>query len=387
MDPSRQRGWLIEAGVVVATAAWPLVLWYQHRAGEFAWPGRERLAVELLATVLALGALAWRHRHPTAVALVILPLSASAFAVVPAFVALFTVAVHRERRAVVAIAAGYLAAALAGAAVLDPPESWLPHVATIAAFHALPVTLGMVRASRLALLREYEDRARRAEAEQQLRVDQARRLERQRIAREMHDVVAHRLSLVSLHAGALTYRSNAFGQDVAEAAEVIRTSTHEALDELRGLIGVLREAPESAEPERPQPTLADVPALLDRCRAAGTRLTVHDTADGADSLPPAIGLAAYRVLEEGLTNAAKHAPDAPVAVTMDGRAGDRLLVEVANPLPLPLGAGRDRHRTIPGANAGLVGLVERVTLAGGRLEHGPTQDARFRLRAELPWRE
>lgn len=384
MERTRRCDLLPDALIVVATAAWPLLLAQEVQAGAYSWPTGGRLALEIGATLVALVVLSWRRRHPVVVAVAILPLAVSAFAVVPAFVALYTVAALRRCSTAILLAGGYLVVSLGAAAVLDPPESWGPRVLMLAAFHAVPVAFGMVRNARMALLQELEDRATRAEAEQQMRVDRARRLERQRMAREMHDVVAHRISLVSLHAGALSYRPDATPEEVADAAEVIRASANEALEELRTVIGFLREAPEDEDPERPQPTLADVPDLFERCRATGARLTVHEQ-PVAPQLPATVERTAYRVLEEGLTNAAKHAPGSSVEVTLGPVPDGGVEVEVANLLPLPHRNGDGARVSVPGSGAGLVGLVERVELAGGDLTYGPTDDGRFRLRAEIPW--
>ena len=125
---------------------------------------------------------------------------------------------------------------------------------------------GMFVRARRQLIVSLRDRAERAEAEQQLRVAQARQLERTRIAREMHDVLAHRISLLSLHAGALEFRPDAPPEEVARAAGVIRASAHDALQDLREVIGVLRAETtgEATHRSRPQPTLADLPALVAR---------------------------------------------------------------------------------------------------------------------------
>jgi signal transduction histidine kinase len=388
MAPNRRRELLSDVAIAAATAAWPLLLAQEVEAGTYTWPTGGRLAVEIAATLVALLLLWWRRRHPVGVAIAILPVVVSAFAVVPAFVALYAVAAYRRWTVATVVAVGYLGVSLGAAAVFDPPEAWWPRILMLAAFHAVPVAFGMVRNARLALLRELEDRATRAETEQQMWVDRARRLERQRIAREMHDVVAHRISLVSLHAGALSYRSDATPDEVADAAEVIRTSANEALEELRDVIAVLRDAPDDVEPEPPQPTLADLPVLLERCRATGARLTVREQ-PVVPSLPTTVERTAYRVIEEGLTNAAKHAPGSTVEVAVGPARHGGVEVEVANLLPIPHrdGDGEGARAGVPGSGAGLVGLVERVALAGGDLTYGPTEDGRFRLRAEIPWVE
>jgi signal transduction histidine kinase len=196
----------------------------------------------------------------------------------------------------------------------------------------------------------------------------------------MHDVLAHRISLLSLHAGALEIRPDAAPAEVAGAAGVIRASAHQALQDLREVIGVLREEPAGDPgPERPQPTLRELPALVEESRAAGTTVRLDLTVDPA-AVPGLTGRTAYRIVQEGLTNARKHAPGAVVAVTIGGTAGDGLSVAVRNPWPPP-----GHEAAIPGAGTGLIGLAERAALAGGRLEHGHRGDHEFALTAWLPW--
>jgi signal transduction histidine kinase len=206
--------------------------------------------------------------------------------------------------------------------------------------------------------------------------DAARAAERRRIAREMHDVLAHRLSLLSVHAGALEFRPDAPPEEVAEAATVIRESARAALDELRGVIGVLREDESLTEP--PQPAIADLAALVEESRAAGMRITARiELGDAAPTA--AAGRSAYRIVQEGLTNARKHAPGAAVTLTVEAPDGD-LRVEVHSLAPVAVASASP----LPGAGTGLIGLAERVTLAGGELESGVDPAGAFVLRARLP---
>ncbi|MFF0310048.1 sensor histidine kinase [Streptosporangium sp. NPDC004379] len=237
---------------------------------------------------------------------------------------------------------------------------------------------GALARSRRALLASLRERARRAEAEQGRRIAEARMAERRRIAREMHDVLAHRLSLVATHAGALEYRPDSSPEQLARAAGVVRSGVHQALEELRQVIGLLREEDDLLEEPEPQPTLADLPRLVAEARQAGQDVRVADETAGAVP-PPAAGRTGYRVVQEGLTNARKHAPGQPVEVLLRGSPGTRLLIDVRNPLPAPGPAP-----AVPGGGVGLVGLTERVRLAGGRLDHQNT-GGRFLLRAWLPW--
>jgi signal transduction histidine kinase len=221
----------------------------------------------------------------------------------------------------------------------------------------------------------------RAEREQQLRVQQARDLERTRIAREMHDVLAHRLSLLSMHAGALEFRPDAPPAEVAQAAGVVRASARQALEDLREVIGVLRDGTDGDAGTRPLPTLGDLPALVEESRRAGVRVRAEYRVTDLAEVPLATGRTAYRVVQEGLTNVRKHAPGTVATVQVEGGPGLGLTVEVRNPPP----AGTEHAVPLPGAGTGLVGLLERISLSSGRLEHGWTADGDFRLRATLPW--
>ena len=243
---------------------------------------------------------------------------------------------------------------------------------------AVAIGWGLFARTRRQLVASLHERAQRLEAEQLLRVEQARDAERRRIAREMHDVLGHRLSLLSLHAGALEFRRDASPEEMAQAAGVIRASGQAALEELRAVIGLLREQDDGASLEAPQPTLAQIPDLLDESRAAGMDVRLEQRA-AANGVPPAVGRAAFRVLQEALTNARKHAPGAPVTVRLD--PGPPLVLEVVNDRPSEL--LDDEH--LPGAGLGLVGLAERVTLADGSFEHGDDAAGRFVVRATLPW--
>jgi signal transduction histidine kinase len=238
----------------------------------------------------------------------------------------------------------------------------------------------MFRRSRRQAQRE---RARRAEAEEQLRIEQIRYAERTRIAREMHDVLAHRISLLSLHAGALEFRPDAPPEQVARAAAVIRASAHQALEDLRAVIGVLRDGTDGPGPQPPQPTLTALPGLLEESRAAGMRVHAQVRLPDPAAVPDAIGRHALRIVQEALTNARKHASSAPVELLLDGAPGHGLTIDVRNPTPA-LATGEPK---IPGTGAGLLGLTERATLSGGRLEHGLDEHGDFRLHAWLPWPE
>src|SRR5580692_1344177 len=285
-----------------------------------------------------------------------------------------------------------VAAAVAGAGVVGLliRELWRPigslsslwWVVLVLVAEAALVGWGELSRARQALLNSLREQARRAESEQASRVAEARAAERASIAREMHDVLAHRLSLLATYAGALEYRPDAPPEQLARAAGVVRAGVHQALDELREVIGVLRDD-DPAAVARPQPGLSDLKGLVEETRDAGTPVDLIDRISKPGELPDALGRTAYRIVQEGLTNTRKHAPGRPARLLLDGRPGDRLLVELTN----PVGPANPDEPSLNGSGTatGLIGLTERVRLAGGEIDHGAAPDGEFLLRALLPW--
>jgi len=318
-------------------------------------------------------------RWPVPGALALAVLAALSPAATPA-ATLGTLYVAQRRPLAIAVAAGgadVVAHLIRG---LWRPNGSLPYgwwaVLVIAAGAAL-VGWGQGARARQALLASLRERARRAEAEQASRVAEARVAERARIAREMHDVLAHRLSLLATYAGALEYRPDAPPEQLARAAGVVRTGVHQALDELREVITVLRDD-DDVDGKHPLPGLADLDGLIAETRDAGTAVHVTRRVTQPEDLPGGLGRTAYRVVQEGLTNARKHAPGQPVRVLLAGKPGGRLVVELANPVG-------PADPVINGSGTGLIGLTERVRLAGGEIDHTISADGEFVLRAWLPW--
>ncbi|MFD3724133.1 sensor histidine kinase [Streptomyces sp. NPDC058671] len=323
-----------------------------------------------------------RRRWPTALAVALCLVTA----VVPVaggalLASLFSLAVRRPFREVAWIATFGVVGSVVSVFVRPDPETPTGlNVALSLALVLLVTAWGMLVRSRRQLVEALRERARRAEAEAELRVAQAQRLARESIAREMHDVLAHRLTLLSVHAGALEFRPDAPPEQVARAAGVIRDSAHDALQDLREIIGVLRAPGENGDGgNRPQPTLATLGALIAESRAAGAEVVLDTTVEDPAAVPAATGRTVYRITQEALTNARKHAPGTKVTVTVRGRPGEGLTVGVHNPAP----GGPVPH--VPGSGQGLIGLAERAALAGGRLDHGPGPDGGFTLHAWLPW--
>lgn len=307
-----------------------------------------------------------------------------------------TAARVRDRRLVAVSAAALVALAWGRSAVpfLDLAELLSFAVFTGAVFVGLPVAAGAYLGTRRDLLVELRSRAERAETEQHLRAQKARVGERARIAQEMHDVLAHKISLVVLHAGALEVQAGASPAEVQRVAGLIRTTARQSMEELRGVLGVLRT---DAGPEvdadvlvdrgagdaalGPQPALADVARLVAASAEAGVRVRLQDNVGADEAVPSLVGRTAYRVVQEGLTNVHKHAVGAAVVVVLSGGPEAGLTVEVRN-VPPVTGPGAP---LVPGAGMGLEGLRERVRLAGGDLRAGTGEDGGFSLRADLPW--
>jgi signal transduction histidine kinase len=339
------------------------------------------MAVDLLLGVVCFVALWWRRSHPGTVGVLTVAASLiSAAAAGPATVATFNVALRGSRRALLAVVALSAIGLPTFALIYDNGEPFALDMVVGTLLIAVVIGWGLFARARREQLMALRERAERLEAEQRLRVEQARDAERRRIAREMHDVLAHRVSLLSLHAGALEFRRDASPEEIAEAAGVIRATAHAALEDLRQVIGVLRDTGDGEAPEPPQPTLADIPALVGESRAAGMRVRCDIDVPDVESLPESLGRTAYRIVQEGLTNAHKHAPGAAVDVSVTGAMG-LIVVQVTSKRPVGVAAAA---APIPGAGSGLIGLGERVALAGGELQHGPDAAGDFVLRATLP---
>lgn len=357
------------------------------------------MLLDMVLGFVAIGLLPLRRRRPLLTAVLITALTAlSAFAIGPAMLALVSLATRRRWREVAVVGAVWVLASTAyellyqgSSASEDLGVPWLLLALGLSLlFLGLLVAIGFYVGARRELLQTLRLRAEAAERAQESRAAEARQAERTRIAREMHDVLAHRISLVAMQAGGLAYREDLTRAQITASAETIRDSAHRALGELREVLGVLRADDETVVPtehEAPQPTLAELPALLADADEAGTpaRLDVSGLPGGDRSalaaLPETASRTAFRVLQEALTNARKHAPGQEVRVRLAGAPGERLLVEARNAVPVGVAAGA----TAPGAGLGLIGAAERAELLGGSLEHGVEQDGRFAVRVWLPW--
>jgi len=283
--------------------------------------------------------------------------------------------------------------------VVDPNsigEAWWVTLALTILVTVALMLWGMYVGSRRELLWTLRDRAERAEAERELRFGQGRSNERARIAREMHDVLAHRITLITMHAGALAYRTDLTPEQIRTTAELIQTKSHEALVDLRQVLGVLRadQADTELPEQRPQPTFGDLRALIGEAEESGMRVLFDDRVAAAALVPDQIGRTAYRIVQEGLTNARKHAPGSTVSVAVSGSPDTGLEIAIRNPVRVlapsgqpgltPSGYPGGPASGLPASGLGLVGLVERAKLAGGRLD-GRLVGGAFELSSWLPW--
>ena len=372
------RVWRLALMLLISALAWsPVVLYQWNQARWWFW-------LDVAGGIMCFVLVRWRRRHPVSVALVTNLLAGCLLSAGgPATLSLFSLSTRRRWREILPVSA---AGALAGTAYilfLDPGgqgrELKLVDVALLGTIIAITVGWGMYVGSRRELLATLRDRAETAESEQAARVSQARIAERARIAREMHDVLAHRISIVTMHAGALSYRDDLAPHEIKATAATIEQSSRLALVELREVLGVLREGAGDAEPEPPQPTASAIAGLLEHFRGLSMNLEA-DLAVDPSTIPGAIGRTAYRAVQEGLTNAGKHAPSTRVELSMSGGPEAGLSIEIANRIP----AGARPAPALPASGLGLVGLTERAELAGGWLRRSTTAD-RHVLRVWLPW--
>jgi len=351
-------------------------------------------SVDIALGVLAAASLWWAREHPVAVgALLIIPGTLSLTAGFAVIAGIYRLGSHARPRASVPLVALHIVLALPYHWVAPLPDiTWLAWLVFIPLVYLLTLSFGLLSRARRQVIEGLRQAAVADRDRFTAQLSTLRRDERERIAREMHDVLAHRISLLSVHAGALEFRTRAAASpddrpitrdEVHDASVVIRENAHLAVEDLRDLLLVLRD--DSAEvselgASRRQAQIDDVHGLVEEARRAGqhVELTVDDRAAAATRA--SVQRTAYRIVQEGLTNARKHAPHAPVSVDITADDG-RLHVRVRNPVALGLTASE-----IPGFGAGLAGLTERVRIDGGSLHHGLKAGV-FAIAGDLPMGE
>lgn len=368
------RTWRVGLVLVISGVAWfEPAQWQWHNA--MGWFIAD-LSIGLISLMLML----WRRQFPVTVAVATAAASGISWSTAgPATLALVSLSTRRRWREIVPVAALSLVVA-SFQSYLNPvgDDPFLLTGTAVVLIIGVSIGWGLFIGSRRELLATLHERARRAETEQARQIEQSRSAERSRIAREMHDVLAHRISTVAMHAGALSYRTDLSADEIRHTANVLQNASHQALTELREVLGILRGDPDETS-ELPQPLAAMIPDLIFDARATGMNVE-FDNDLGLGTVPAAIGRTLYRVVQEGLTNARKHAPHTLVQVTLKGSPGGATTATVCNLLNI----GDARVRA-PASGLGLVGLTERVELVGGRLKYTITDAREFILDVSLPW--
>ncbi|MEO1593918.1 MAG: sensor histidine kinase [Pseudomonadota bacterium] len=331
-----------------------------------------------LLAFVACFSLLWRRTHPLFVHAIVLGISTliylgpTADGVVALAFSLYSLGRYEPN------SRASLVGALAAFLILAVDMRVFTDASTLSLFSALGA-LGIWYAGRRLRFRgEYlrllEERARHLERERHAEAERAVAAERTRIAREMHDVVAHQVSLMTVQAGAARTVSETDPSAAGDAMAAVESAGRNALEEMRHLLGVLRPA-DAADTLDPQPGIDDLPSLVQHVQDAGPQVAL-ETRGALDDLPARLELNAYRIVQESLTNVIKHAgPDAQVAVTVDGHE-DRVVVTVTDN-----GSGGDGAHS---GGHGIVGMRERVDMLGGSLRAGTRPEGGFEVRAEFP---
>ncbi|MEV0744185.1 histidine kinase [Streptomyces sp. NBC_01220] len=339
-------------------------------------PHPVRVALILLSATLLL----WRRRQPLLVA-VLTVIADSAMLIIPphkswlpmaGLVALYTLATQRERR--VSFSVGVVSGLwLTAASVLVRPGEFLSALVYFD-YAIVAVAVGDSVRSRRAYLAQAQERAAQAERTREEEAERRVREERIRIARELHDVVAHHITLVNAQAGVARHLMRSHPDKAYEALSHITETSAAALDELRATVSLLRRADDPSPSLQPAPTFGQLDALLDSFRHGGLDVRFHREGT-ARPLAASADLAAYRIVQESLTNAQKHGsqPTADVRLTYTDQT---LWISVTNP------AGPGQHGA--GTGHGLIGMRERADAAHGTLTTALRPNGTFRVQANLP---
>jgi signal transduction histidine kinase len=367
---------LIDAAVPVLVGAVILV-------GELLHGGGSAQPKALGLGMGAAGVLWARHRAPVATLVVSGVLvavlfsvdsSAATVAVLAPAVALYSLALASGRRVRIVAALAAVAAVLLANLLHSGRPGIVPTIG-----HMLLVAIPLLVAEQVRTHRSYlrllTERLRLAEEAREREIERRTEQERIRIARELHDVVAHTLTEINVDAGGA---ASALGPGPArEALERAEEASHQAIGELRAILGVLRDSSASPAPRAPAPGIGDIAALVERARQTGLDAELDFQGDPPERLSELTSLATYRIVQESLTNARRHAPGARARVDLSYRPADLQVTIENDPSARANGSGGS-----PGV--GIPGMRERATILGGTLEAGPTAQG-FRVRARLPY--
>jgi signal transduction histidine kinase len=385
MDPapaSSLQEWLVDALVAIALAALSVSsLFIPDPSIIYRYPAPDTALVAL--TLLASLPLAFRRRMPSLVfvvclsAVAVVTVSGWNTGITPICLVFALYASASWQRLVPAVLclvelyAVFLVAALVRAPYFETSQVWVL-AGTCTLVWGAGVSVRLLRESR----QEAVQRAARAELDRAAAAVRATQDERLRIARELHDVVAHTMSVIAVQSGVARHLLGPGGGGAADALTAIEDASRTALDDLRRVVGLLRTDDGTDASLAPSPGIDELRLLVDAHRAAHGPVRL-EVAGAVDALPESMRLTVYRLVQEALTNARKHAPAAPAQVALR-TAGDGLTIEIDNdPAPAPV------TPAVPGAGFGLAGMRERVALYGGDLTAGPRPDGGWSVRAIL----
>ncbi|UED87510.1 sensor histidine kinase [Streptomyces profundus] len=384
LPPSPGTGW--REGVIIGTAfAFCLLGGVVRSDDTFSAP----TASAYFVAVASCGVLPWRHRAPlaalvTTVAVGVLApfldLLLSPLIIAAVLVAAYSYAFTARTEWHVWGVLSVCAAALVASTPLFGELSWqdASRVGSTALFPLVAGLLGRSVRNRRAYLAAVEERATRAERSRESEARRRVAEERLRIARELHDLVAHQITLANAQASVAAHLFDTRPEQTRESLDDLVETTSNALDELRATVGLLRQSGDSAAPAEPAPGLSRLPTLLESFRRAGLDVSVRQEGT-ARQLPPGVDLTAYRIVQEALTNVTKHAGTGSARVRLDW-SRDRLTVSVADD------GGGEAAPTAPDRppGYGLIGMRERATAVGGQLSAGSRPEGGFLVSTQLP---
>ncbi|MGW2407675.1 sensor histidine kinase [Streptomyces sp. NPDC001739] len=364
----------ITGGALTAFAAAELVVVPRHSL------------VIALAVLASTATLAWRRSYPAiaVVAAVAVQVSFAAgsdlsvAAAASGLISCYTLGRHRVAHPAVVVVVGSVLSLIVNQWHIAT-WGWPTYSASLyAEWFVLSVAILAAVSMGDAVRAREETRRERAAAQARLiemERQQAADAERAAIARELHDVISHSVSVIAVQAESATYTTPGLSPQAREGFQQIAASARSSMTELRRLLGALRTGPDDKAGTAPQPTLDALDDLITQHRSVGGEVELRISGERV-ALPTSWELSAYRIVQEGLTNARRHAPGAHTVVEI-GYCSDRLAVRIADDGPGPVGAAHTGH--------GLVGMQERATLLGGKFTAGPGPDGGFLIEAEIPW--
>ena len=377
------REWL-RARPTIADAILALIVFLIALTARPEGPGFIEPATAASVTLLAIAsaALIVRRRFPLPVwawttvigAVGVLVASGPSTVVLPAFVGVYTVATQRSRWTAIAAAITTVLVMIGTLLIALPDALASPTTYAVLAWGGMATAVGIAVRSQRAIVASAEERARRAEASRDEEARRAVTEERLRIARELHDVVAHHIAVINVQAGVAKHLLDTDPALAGEALGNIRESSQVVLSELSTILGLLRNPGEDPS-TAPAPGLGQLDALVDSIRRAGVTVTLRSTGTQPD-LTPVVDLTAYRLIQEALTNARKYGTGT-VDVDVDFSEAN-VTIEVRNRIGSTV--------PTPVTGHGLIGMRERVAAVGGQLRTGPADDGTFVVHAVLPVR-